>query len=427
MDTSKKQRASSPRLRWALLAFPVVVHVLLLGISKESWTLDTGSTDLCILAVVCGYLAVGGLLSYRPRVQARFLLSSYGLILTLLVAELALQFVMPANAHSVPKFPLNRTVHNQVKLTGITGPIHYSVSDLGLRGPKREEFESADVRILCVGGSTTECIAISDRNTWPWRLQEKLNQHLDRQVYVGNAGCSGHFSVHHTHQIQRYGLVDEFDYVLILCGYNDMLCFVRQNYETRLQRVAREALSGEVEGKAYYRYSKLLTLARWFIRCYIRPEGVIQDSRGEFYQVLRDARQTHIHDHGFKRLPEGRGQALDQYADNLRDLIAACRNRKITPVFLTQPCIYRSDLSDEEDSLLWLSSADNGELRELMNQFNEVLTTICKAEDITCLDLAAELPKDTTVFYDDCHFNDSGCEQIADFLAEYFSSTVLKR
>ncbi|KIX12937.1 hypothetical protein X474_16690 [Dethiosulfatarculus sandiegensis] len=31
-----------------------------------------------------------------------------------------------------------------------------------------------------------------------------------------------------------------------------------------------------------------------------------------------------------------------------------------------------------------------------------------KQEKYPCLDLAELLPKDTTVFYDDCHFNEGG-------------------
>ena len=36
-----------------------------------------------------------------------------------------------------------------------------------------------------------------------------------------------------------------------------------------------------------------------------------------------------------------------------------------------------------------------------------------------CIDLAKTLPKDTTVFYDDVHFNENGAHQMVQIVADY--------
>ena len=45
-----------------------------------------------------------------------------------------------------------------------------------------------------------------------------------------------------------------------------------------------------------------------------------------------------------------------------------------------------------------------------------------QAYKVDCLDLAAVLPKDTTIFYDDCHFNEHGAEVMAKELTRHLLS-----
>jgi len=42
-----------------------------------------------------------------------------------------------------------------------------------------------------------------------------------------------------------------------------------------------------------------------------------------------------------------------------------------------------------------------------------------REEGVNCVDLVSGLPKDTAVFYDDCHFNTSGCEKTARILTDF--------
>ena len=65
-------------------------------------------------------------------------------------------------------------------MPGIQGQIKLSVNRYGLRGPDTI-LEDNDLNILCVGGSTTECLYVSDESTWPWRLQNKLEVELEKR------------------------------------------------------------------------------------------------------------------------------------------------------------------------------------------------------------------------------------------------------
>ena len=94
--------------------------------------------------------------------------------------------------------------------------------------------------------------------------------------------------------------------------------------------------------------------------------------------------------------------------------------------------MWRENLSPEENALLWfgwvrresqpsgyLSAAD---LAIAMDTFNRELLSVCAHDRMECFDLASMVPKDTTAFYDDAHFNEGGARIVADLLADYLSS-----
>ena len=108
------------------------------------------------------------------------------------------------------------------------------------------------------------------------------------------------------------------------------------------------------------------------------------------------------------------------------------RSRRQRLVLATQPMLWRSNLSPTEEQRLWLGGIGKfievqvdtyftaGALRKAMDRFNGVLRDVCGAEHVECADLAAELPSDSTMFYDDVHFGEAGAHRIADVLVRTF-------
>ena len=90
--------------------------------------------------------------------------------------------------------------------------------------------------------------------------------------------------------------------------------------------------------------------------------------------------------------------------------------------------MWRSDQTPAEERLLfygWTGTIENpkgfvraSELAHGMHQFNEALLTECGINSLECYDLAAAIPKNTTAFYDDCHFNEEGARLVAKFVAD---------
>jgi hypothetical protein len=125
---------------------------------------------------------------------------------------------------------------------------------------------------------------------------------------------------------------------------------------------------------------------------------------------------------------------LTEYRENLTEIVDVAQRHGVRLVFVTQPTIWRSNLPEGMRALLWLGGEGRFQVKsdrtyytvevlaDVVEQYNGVLRELSEERGVECVDLAAEFPKDTTVFYDDCHFNENGARVVAKVLAEYFMS-----
>jgi len=130
------------------------------------------------------------------------------------------------------------------------------------------------------------------------------------------------------------------------------------------------------------------------------------------------------------------GAGLDAYRRDLRRLVAAGRDAGVAIVLVTQPALWDESLPSDLRRLLWMGKADEthedgtrayyspGALADGLSRYNEVLLQICEEESLHCIDLANDLPRDTSVFYDDLHFNESGARLVADKIAAVLLPTL---
>jgi hypothetical protein len=108
-------------------------------------------------------------------------------------------------------------------------------------------------------------------------------------------------------------------------------------------------------------------------------------------------------------------------------------------IIMTQPTMWKPGLSQELEGLLWLGGMGNYQneshkvyysseaLGKGMNLYNNTLLEICRMRQVECVDLSSILEKDTTVFFDDDHFNESGAKKVSTVLSTYILSHGLSR
>jgi len=377
-------------------------------------------------------------------ILAKIALIFLGISATLILGEIILSILFPpATGYYVWKPNLHYTVRpSPDALPGIKGPSRIITNSKGMLGD--ELLPDHTYKILTVGGSTTACLLLDHSERWPYLLQEKLNQaQRKHNVWVGNIGRSGHKSWHHIIQV-KYLLnqYPEIDALIILMGINDFQMKIHQGRDYHVSLFAKPE-SEELLREAFYRlpehrhetipFYKRTTLWRLtrpatarIIQRLTRKNahrGNIQDVAGTEYDEERGKRPRAriLLDH----LPE-LTPALEEYSMNVNTLINLVRNKSVRIIFLTQPVMWKSGLSKELSNLCRGRKTRNedeyysiGALATGMEMYNEKLLKICQIRQVECLNLALFLSKDTSTFYDDAHFNESGAEKTAEVLAQY--------
>ena len=58
-------------------------------------------------------------------------------------------------------------------------------------------------------------------------------------------------------------------------------------------------------------------------------------------------------------------------------------------------------------------------MAEGIQSYNDALLATCRSQGAECVDVAARLPKNQSIFWDDAHFTAEGARQIAEILAAF--------
>ncbi len=373
-----------------------------------------------------------------PKIY-NWLLAAATLVLTLCVAEMTLQWLSPRTYHVWPPGLQSRFEPTSDIMPGVTGLSRFTINEMGVRG--RSLAADDRLRILAIGGSTTECLYLDDHETWPWLLQEILNAGASRaKTWVGNAGRSGHNTRNHVLQAEK--LLEQYpniDVLLMMSGVNDLalrlqrdsgflpLEYESRHYRQKLFRRSFAAIPPMVEELALHRR---LALWQWVRVVKKRTEqrhdlANVETATGRTYIDRRRERANASEIRA--KLPD-LSAGLDEYERNVRAIVDHAARLNVRVVLMTQPAMWRSGLPPELASLLWFGNAGEplhnarntyysiDALAEGMAIYNARLLEICTATPATCIDVAAALPGDTSIFYDDVHFNESGARQVAELV-----------
>jgi lysophospholipase L1-like esterase len=336
--------------------------------------------------------------------------------------------------------PHLKTVFNPSSdiMPGVSGDSEFITNSQGVRG---DELTSQHTyRILAIGGSTTICGYLDQSETWPHLLQESLNRNArNRQVWVGNGGVSGSTTRHHLMAVQYLPLKElKIDAVILLAGINDFSKRLShdKDYDPDFLKdpEAKKELLAQTFMGTYDSYAEdpfYKRTATWHLlrraKRFMAGEH-IEDRDGKVYITWREHRQhaSEIRD----ELPD-LSLSLEHYAGNINKIIDLAQEKSVRVIFMTQPTMWKPDLPRNLESLLWFGGIGDFQqegsrpyysaaaLEKGMKAYNDTLLRICQERRVEYFDLASILEKDTTVFYDDVHFNESGARKVAEALSRY--------
>lgn len=378
------------------------------------------------------------------KVELALLVAS--LLICVVFAEIILRIAMPESQNFLLRHPeINLIFSPKTEIMpGIYGESKFSTNSLGLRGSEIKEIHN--YKILATGGSTVEDLYLDQEESWVRIVERETSAKSPKyDLWIGNAGKSGQNSRDHYIQLKYLLLqIPEIDAVMILVGLNDFMLRLRRdvNYDPNFMQKedAEEILIPRVfyilpekndPNIPFFKRLAVWKLMRKVKYLFVKPEhsqdqvlGLI----GEAYQKWRENRKSAsaILD----TLPEMSG-GLREYRQNLNLIIDLCEQQNKRVILLTQPSIWREDLEPEIVKLLWLGGigdyqSQKGQkyyspkaLAEGMKLYNQTLIDVCKERNVEFIDLANEIPKDTTAFFDDCHFNEGGAKKVGEIVSNY--------
>jgi lysophospholipase L1-like esterase len=318
-------------------------------------------------------------------------------------------------------------------LPGVEGTKLFTTNELGLRGPAYPS-DPHTYRIMAIGGSTTQCAHLDDSEAWPQLLMQELNQRQPgAPVWVNNAGKEGDTATHSLSLLRNLPAVLKADTYLFLEGINDLQATFSMNGEATQEIIDRgtqgylDSLARTNESRPLIKRLVTFRLLRNFLIPY---EGWVSPAANLVW--IQNQRQMRA-EAGAIPMPV-LSAGVSEYRARIQALGDECQRRSVRCIFLTQPTMWRASLPQGESKLLFFGSVglhgtfeernhhpdgfiSVADMARAMDVFNQAMMSVCADSSLECYDLAAALPKDISVFYDDVHFNQKGARLVAQFLA----------
>lgn len=375
----------------------------------------------------------------------------------LVCAELSLRWFYPRSDRYLVLPANQRLVQepSEENLPGVSGPAEYRTSSWGIRGAEFGE-DGSEYRILAIGGSTTQNAYLDQTETWTLLLGDLLGPTASgRKTWTGDVGRSGHTARSHVLQLEvLLSQLPTIDAVVMLVGVNDLTVALREGFSysrplplsdpdaarRQMQEAFLQVPGGlherltayQAEGVPWFKRLALYHLTRLvYSTARQSMSGLDQDPLGAIYPTWRRHRaEASVM---WDTLPD-LTQPLEDYRGLLESMVATAGERGTRLIFLTQPTLWRSDLTPDEEAALWLGGMGDfqeeagheyfsaGALAKAMDAYNATLLDVCVASGVECIDVAGVLPKDLSIFYDDVHFTERGSRLVAEAVGAYLSA-----
>jgi lysophospholipase L1-like esterase len=294
-----------------------------------------------------------------------------------------------------------------------------------------------ELRIGVVGGSTVECASLEVGRRWPDVLERLVSQRdPGRRVTVLNLGVSGTDSRTYLATVAQHAVKLDLDYLVFMLGGNDM--FRVNSTEHPLDGL--DAFMVQEQRRGLKSFLFRFQLPRRLRVLFNRIRGT------EYYVAAAGtdapyfaARLGEVQ--SLSELPsaavEITRESLIDYERNVVSLAALAAAHSVTPVFTTQPMLWKPEMSAREKSVDWLigtvmkegrrQRVSSSQQAHALETLNRRLLETCARRGLKCIDLEKEIPRSLDYFYDSVHFNEAGAQKVAEHVAGYLAELALAR
>ena len=357
-----------------------------------------------------------------------------GLFVALSICEVSLRFYNPLGFRIKGDniiLPVNKTeiLHhdNPTKIDALV--VHHNNS-LGFKGPEPPRDFANWLTVVTVGGSTTECLEISEDKTWSHVLGVDLQRDFNK-LWLDNAGFCGQST--YGHYILMHNFIDKLQpkVAIFLIGINEVGVSAPREFDTRMgTKISFRSLDKFLGALAYRSEvaSMALNLYRYYFPKSVQAIG--ERDMGELdlttlptLELTAAQKAALLKTHAEKYVPA--------YEARLRRLLTITEDHHILPVLLTQPVVYGKAIDDVTGldlGKIVVANGMNGEVGwQVLELYNAVTRRVGAEEHLLVIDEAREMPKSSRYYYDLMHFSNAGAEVFADIAARRLSPYLAEK
>ncbi|MBN2562523.1 MAG: SGNH/GDSL hydrolase family protein [Phycisphaerae bacterium] len=300
---------------------------------------------------------------------------------------------------------------------------HISINSFGYRGPEFDMAKPAGVvRVVCIGGSTTFDVKVSDDSrTWPARLEAILRDHYDlHQVQVINAATNGYALPRTIIDLALRTLDVQPDWVICYPGVNDLAYSDRPShqYGRSHEAITRPGHDPPV----------------WKLLCErLLPYSELYNEITSRIRYAKQVRWGNWDGVAIARHDELPAEAMAAFERNLTTLAGMCRSHGIRLALVTVRTAYGPDQPIETQQHLAKEDLMDHAHVSLIGHYagyktiNRLIREAAERHGLLLIDQATALPTGEAHFADSVHFNDAGAAAFAEFAAERLASSQLGR
>ncbi len=367
--------------------------------------------------------------------RPKLLMFAFSLILcTIMIgmAELVLGSWLSKNKIIAQKFNLLRDYTAYFDVSNLyprtPSQIRYHRDKNGLRGTYNPE--SKNLKIITVGGSTTDCRYTDDSATWPEILKEKLQKKFQKSIEMGNAGLDGHSSYGHLSALEEWLPALKPDVILFYVGINDYAKGPYVNpydvaYSTQ-QTGFRNKLMQEIRNNSFVFDSLKRIKMTLLAREQVNFKGPPAHSRNHF-EYLTD---EEILSADNSILQTDLKPLLEIYRSQLQKIVIKTKEIHAKPILMTQPAIFGPFKNRDSDysklKIEYLGKTISGlQAYKILNAYNNILLEVCASEKIFCVDVARDFPRNEVNFYDFVHNTEIGSAILGQLISDNIPASAL--
>jgi lysophospholipase L1-like esterase len=269
--------------------------------------------------------------------------------------------------------------------------------------------EKPDIKIVFLGGSTTECGFVEEENRFPnlaCRILEKVS---GEKINSFNAGVSGANSMHSLNTLINKILPLNPNYVILMHNLNDLSTLVYTG--TYWNESARSLILNQ----------KKITFGLR-IRRFIRK--IIPHTYNAIKNLFSEETIDEWAGYRQRKISIPKEKILLTFKKSLETFICVCRTWDIRPVLMTQMNRFSQKKPSAPQYKSIFKNVNYSDYLEVYNRMNDVIRDTALANNVILIDLEKFVPREIKYMYDEVHLNDKGSILVSKIISNELKKVI---